>query len=261
MSQGNKLLSERMLAARPWPASSQAAKKDSVINASQAIEIFLAKARRKARDPASRMLAEEYGISMKAVRDIWNFRTWKWETMPYWSQEDLHDFLSKHLCTGCRLKGVCSLQEACGSCAFARRRGRRRVVNKATPPVLHSDAVLSRRPTEAKEDMHAQAAASSLLFPLFQQADDYKIRLATDSPDSDEDPFPVTNSRGAQIPCVDCSWLCGCNHGNGSMCQIQQGQASDFSYALPPKDDHNYEDDLAYLVPEGWVHWSNGNPQ
>mgnify|MGYP000716238682 CR=1 FL=1 len=87
------------------------------INASQAIEIFLAKARRKARDPASRMLAEEYGISMKAVRDIWNFRTWKWETMPYWSQKDLHDFLSKHLCTGCRLKGVCSLQEACGSCA------------------------------------------------------------------------------------------------------------------------------------------------
>ena len=63
-------------------------------------------------------------------------------------------------------------------------------------------------------------------------------------PDSaDEDPFPVTNSRGAQIPCVDCSWLCGCDHGNGSMCQVQQGQASYFSYALPPKDDHNYEDD------------------
>ena len=170
---------------------------------------------------------------MKAVRDIWNFRTWKWETMPYWSQEDLHDFLSKHLCTGCRLKGVCSLQEACGSCAFPRRRGRRPVVNKATPPVLHSDAVLSRRPTEAKEDMHAQAAAPLLLFPLFQQADDYKIRLATNWPDSDEDP----------------------------MCQVQKGQASDFSYALPPKDEHNYEDDLAYLVPEGWAHWSNGNPQ
>ena len=172
-----------MLTARPCPALSQAAK-DSVINASQAIEIFLAKARRKSRDPASRMLAEEYGISMKAVRDIWNFRTWKWETMPYWSQKDLHDFLSKHLCTGCRLKGVCSLQEACGSCAFPRRRGRRRIVNKATPPDLHSDAVPSRRPTEAKEDMHAQgqAAASSLLFPLFQQADDYKIRLATDWP-------------------------------------------------------------------------------
>ena len=219
-----------MLTARPCPALSQAAK-DSVINASQAIEIFLAKARRKSRDPASRMLAEEYGISMKAVRDIWNFRTWKWETMPYWSQEDLHDFLMKHLCTGCRLKGVCSLQEACGSCAFPRRRGRRPVVNKATPPVLHSDAVLSRRPTEAKEDMHAQAAAPLLLFPLFQQADDYKIRLATNWPDSDEDP----------------------------MCQVQKGQASDFSYALPPKDEHNYEDDLAYLVPEGWVHWSNGN--
>ena len=82
-----------MLTARPCPALSQAAK-DSVINASQAIEIFLAKARRKSRDPASRTLAEEYGISMKAVRDIWNFRTWKWETMPYWSQEDLHDFFN-----------------------------------------------------------------------------------------------------------------------------------------------------------------------
>jgi hypothetical protein len=146
-----------------------------------------------------------------------------------------------------------------------RRRGRRPVVNKATPPVLHSDAVLSRRPTEAKEDMHAQAAAPLLLFPLFQQADDYKIRLATNWPDSDEDPFPVTNSRGAQICCVDCSWSCGCDHGNSSMCQVQKGQATDFSYALPPKDEHNYEDDLAYLVPqwthpsEGWVHWSNGN--
>ena len=78
--------------------------------------------------------------------------------------------------------------------------------------------------------MHAQAAAPLLLFPLFQQADDYKIRLATNWPDSDEDP----------------------------MCQVQKGQASDFSYALPPKDEHNYEDDLAYLVPEGWAHWSNG---
>ena len=195
-----------MFAARPWTTSSQAAK-DSVINEMQAIEIFLAKASRKACDTTSRMLAEEYGITMKAVRDIWNFRTWKWETMPYWSQKDLHDFLSKHLCTGCRLKGVCSLQEACGSCAFPRRRGRRPIVNKATPPVLHSDAVLSRRPTEAKEDMHAQAAAPLLLFPLFQQADDYKIRLATNWPDSDEDPFPVTNSRGAQIRCVDCSLL------------------------------------------------------
>ena len=103
--------------------------------------------------------------------------------------------------------------------------------------------------------MHAQAAASPLLYPLFQRADDYKIRLATDSPDSDEDPFPVTNSRGAQISCVDCSCSRGCDHGNGSMCQVQQGQASDFSYALPPKDEHNYEDDLAYLVPEGWVEW------
>jgi hypothetical protein len=181
------------------------------INASQAIEIFLTKARRKARDPASRTLAEEYGISMKAVRDIWNFRTCKWETMPYWSQEDLHDFLSKHLCTGCRLKGVCSLQEACLSFAFPRRRGRP-VVIKATPPDLHSDAVLSRRSTEAKEDIHAQAAASLLLYPLFQRADDYKIRLATAWTDSDEDPFSVTNSRGAQISCVDCSCSCGRVH-------------------------------------------------
>ena len=145
--------------------SSQAAK-DSVINASQAIEIFLAKARRKSRDPASRMLAEEYGISMKAVRDIWNFRTWKWETMPYWSQEDLHDFLSKHLCTGCRLKGVCSLQEACGPCAFPRRRGRRRIVNKATPPDLHSDAVLSRRARLLMALKDDEVAPTVVAFPL-----------------------------------------------------------------------------------------------
>ena len=181
----HRKLRTTMFAARPWTTSSQAAK-DSVINEMQAIEIFLAKASRKARDTTSRMLAEEYGITMKAVRDIWNFRTWKWETMPYWSQEDLRQFLSRHLCTDCRLQGARSLEEACKSCAFPRRRGRP-VVNKATQLDLHSDTVLSlsRRSSTsagkgmaADEDMrHGQAINFSSASPA-KEGHNYEEDLA-----------------------------------------------------------------------------------
>jgi len=45
--------------------------------------IYLAKAWRTPRDSTSAQLAAQYGITMKAVRDIWNQRTWPWVTMPY----------------------------------------------------------------------------------------------------------------------------------------------------------------------------------
>ena len=61
---------------------------------------------------------------MKAVRDIWNQRTWPWVTMPYWTRGDWDLFLRKHLCAECHKKGVRSLAEACERCAKPRRRGR-----------------------------------------------------------------------------------------------------------------------------------------
>ena len=99
----------------------------ATLTAAQAIAIFVAKARRTPRDITSAKLAAEHGITMKAVRDIWNLRTWVHTTMPYWSYGDLHvqRFLSKHLCTTCRRNGVQNIASACRACAGPRRRGRR----------------------------------------------------------------------------------------------------------------------------------------
>jgi len=89
-----------------------------------AINIYLAKAWRTPRDSTSAQLASQYGITMKAVRDVWNLRTWPWVTMPYWTRGDWDLFLRKHLCAECREKGVRSLAEACERCPKPRRRGR-----------------------------------------------------------------------------------------------------------------------------------------
>jgi len=89
-----------------------------------AIAIYLAKAARSPRDSTSSTLATQYNITMKAVRDVWNLRTWPWATMPYWTRSDYEKFMRKHLCTQCHSRGVRSLLSACKKCAGPRRRGR-----------------------------------------------------------------------------------------------------------------------------------------
>ena len=42
----------------------------------QAIQIFEAKADREVRDTLAADIATQFGITAKAVRDIWNLRTW-----------------------------------------------------------------------------------------------------------------------------------------------------------------------------------------
>jgi hypothetical protein len=96
----------------------------STIDAQDAIAIFRAKELRMPRDRTSAVLSEQYGITMKAVRDVWNLRTWAWSTMPFWTKRDLHKFLQKHLCDKCRRNGVQSVASACSLCATPRRRGR-----------------------------------------------------------------------------------------------------------------------------------------
>lgn len=89
-----------------------------------AVAIFLAKARRNPRDAMSAILAAKYGITMKAVRDVWNLRTWAHSTVPYWSRADHQLFLKKNLCVNCKRKGVETLDRACKACSVPRRRGR-----------------------------------------------------------------------------------------------------------------------------------------
>ena len=100
------------------------AAKTTTLTAHDAIDIYLAKASRSARDSSTSVLSKRYNITMKAVRDVWNLRTWAWTTMPYWTRIDLAKFLRKHLCTQCQRRGVTSLASACKDCAKPRRRGR-----------------------------------------------------------------------------------------------------------------------------------------
>jgi hypothetical protein len=59
-----------------------------------AVRIFLAKyASAEAvgsKSDLSGRLALQYGVTAKAVRDIWNMRTWKKATQPYWNVQPMH---------------------------------------------------------------------------------------------------------------------------------------------------------------------------
>ena len=59
------------------------------ITEEEAVIIFRAnKAERVKRDRLASRLADEYGITAKAVRDIWSLRTWIRATKPHWTSDD-----------------------------------------------------------------------------------------------------------------------------------------------------------------------------
>ena len=120
----------------------------------EAIEIFLSRKSSSARDGASAALAQQYGITMKAVRDVWNLRTWAWDTQPFWTRRDEEKFLRKHLCSACKMRGVSSLASACNTCAKPRRRGRPR-----------SDIGASSR-SDAESELAWASASQGQLFTL-----------------------------------------------------------------------------------------------
>lgn len=67
------------------------------LSSNEAVCIFLAaKHGRTKRDRLALRLAHDFGITPKAVRDIWNLRTWARTTKPYWSPSD---FLKGQPCT------------------------------------------------------------------------------------------------------------------------------------------------------------------
>ena len=75
----------------PAEKRKDASASSATLDGEAAIAIYLAKAARTPRDSTSSLLAAQYKVTMKAVRDVWNLRTWVWTTMPYWtrSSDDL----------------------------------------------------------------------------------------------------------------------------------------------------------------------------
>ena len=72
----------------------------SSITAKHARAIYIVKKNGKTcRD--ARLLAMQYGVTPKAVRDIWNHRTWKHATMSLWPMDEANKYIKKHLCACC----------------------------------------------------------------------------------------------------------------------------------------------------------------
>eukprot|EP00277_Geminigera_cryophila_P018303 CAMPEP_0179437354 /NCGR_PEP_ID=MMETSP0799-20121207/21260_1 /TAXON_ID=46947 /ORGANISM="Geminigera cryophila, Strain CCMP2564" /LENGTH=359 /DNA_ID=CAMNT_0021218233 /DNA_START=45 /DNA_END=1124 /DNA_ORIENTATION=+ len=86
------------------------------ICAGDAVAIFVAKRSKSKRDHLATRLAEEFGVTAKAVRDIWNLRTWRTVTAQYWSPADAEKFLNRRLCPSCCNCGFTSIQQACSNC-------------------------------------------------------------------------------------------------------------------------------------------------
>jgi hypothetical protein len=77
------------------PASSQ---KRACLDRVTAIRIFLAKRYNcGGRSSLSGMLGRRYGMTAKAVRDIWNLRTWAKVTAPFWNAEERQKALSMRM--------------------------------------------------------------------------------------------------------------------------------------------------------------------
>ena len=118
------------------------------------------------------MLAEHYGVTMKAVRDIWNLRTWTAATMPYWTSADHRRYLRKHLCKTCQRSGVKSFAEACNACSKQRCRGR---------PALVRPVALGSADAKNQEDsvVDALPCAKDWAVKEAGQADDLRPRGVT----------------------------------------------------------------------------------
>ena len=100
-------------------SSCHAVSERTLLDISDVVMIFLAKRAGYAGFSGrklARKLAKEYGVTPKAVRDIWNLRTWKMVTKPFWSASDCQTALLKSLCSTCRAQGVTSAEEACETC-------------------------------------------------------------------------------------------------------------------------------------------------
>ena len=74
---------ERQTIALPISTKAPAQAERSRLTPDQAIHIFHEK--RKKTSNTAAFLAAQYGISAKAIRDVWTKRSWANETRPYWT--------------------------------------------------------------------------------------------------------------------------------------------------------------------------------
>ena len=74
------------------------------ISQAEAVIIFLAGSRHGSNGSRGKLcdrLSKEFGITPKAVRDIWNLRTWARATRPHWTPSDEETFTKKKSRAAC----------------------------------------------------------------------------------------------------------------------------------------------------------------
>jgi hypothetical protein len=140
-----------------------------IIKKEQAVEIFKARdVNRKKQDKLCTRLSAQYGISTKAVRDIWNLRTWSHVTKPFWTSKDARRMLLSRLCVACKQNSaIGSIADACDECQAPAMAVNSAAQGAAVPPSVLIDAWWPRSsnanyPTLPLEDGAAEPAASAI---------------------------------------------------------------------------------------------------
>ena len=85
-----------------------------MLTENDAVEIYRAK-QTKTRNDAAR-LGEKFGVTAKAVRDVWRRRTWTHATRHLWSSQEMREHLEGIRCPTCKLHGVGHVEAACQKC-------------------------------------------------------------------------------------------------------------------------------------------------
>jgi len=97
----------------------------SQLDPTAVVYIFRAKRFSKSEQNGSALsnrLAAEFGLTAKAVRDIWNMRTWRKVTQPHWNKSDHRKAMEKVLCSTCRALNLASIEVACDACKVKHRK-------------------------------------------------------------------------------------------------------------------------------------------
>lgn len=133
------------------------------ISANSAVLIYLAKKKGQASSRGHRLaarLAERFGITPKAIRDIWTLRSWATTTRPHWTPEDHVTFIKKKLCESCRHTGLSSFEHACAYCKARKPRGHPFPANPPASPALSRKSSGFTKPTAAQDFADVQERLS-----------------------------------------------------------------------------------------------------
>jgi hypothetical protein len=101
----------------------------TILAAEDARTIYQVKKQGKSPRDAAR-LAGLYGITAKAVRDVWTHRTWTRATMSLWTVEDMELYMRRQLCADCCHAGV-NLEKITAACTTCKAKVRK-IVRRRT---------------------------------------------------------------------------------------------------------------------------------